>query len=60
MIYSTLALLATLATQAVALPATNHTVPLEARSFDASVNWFTRYDCQDPCVETDEQGHCGF
>ncbi|KAK3058746.1 hypothetical protein LTR09_000311 [Extremus antarcticus] len=50
--YTTLTLLASLATLVVAAPPANHTKPLETRSLDASINWFERYDCQDKCVET--------
>jgi hypothetical protein len=38
-----------------AFPTANHTVALESRSFQGSINWFTRYDCQNPCVEI---GYC--
>ena len=37
------------ATLAVAAPASNHT--LEQRSFQGSINWFDRWDCQKYCVE---------
>ena len=44
-------LLAVLTTQLVtALPA-NRTIVLQARSLDGSINWFTRDDCQNPCIE---------
>ena len=37
-----------LATLAVAAPSS---IPLQSRSIDASINFFTRYDCTNPCVE---------
>jgi hypothetical protein len=45
------------ATLAVAAP-TNFTDPephLFPRSFQGSINWFTRYDCTNDCVE---DGYC--
>lgn len=43
------------ATLAVAAPTANHTLSLEKRGFQGSINWFARYDCKNPCVE---HGYC--